>query len=160
MHTVNDENPLYQIDISRLPALRHLNILRCIIEYHPFGTPQFPSSLCQLLKLRGSTSYIQTIVVHVEYEDVEMGTEQGLFLPDRGWADFDVILADENYRALKKITLHLRIGFIWWNPGLQSMHAERIKFLMDELFPAVKASGRVEIDFVIDIYGNDETSAQ
>jgi len=118
------------------------------------GTPQFPSSLCQLLKLRGSTSYIQTIVVHLEYEDVELGTEQGLFLPQHGWADFDAVLADENYRALEKATLNLAIGFIWWDPKLRSTHTERIKLLMDTLFPAVKASGRVEMDIVINVYGN------
>ncbi|KIM39567.1 hypothetical protein M413DRAFT_447049, partial [Hebeloma cylindrosporum] len=57
------------------------------------GTPQFPSSLCRLLKLQGSTSYIQTIVVHIDYVDVEAGTEEGLFLPNHGWAGFDAILA-------------------------------------------------------------------
>jgi hypothetical protein len=120
------------------------------------GTPEFPSSLCQLLKLRGSASYIQTILVNVEYEDVEFGTEQGLFLPQHGWTDFDAILADENYRALEKVTLNLRIGFIGWDPKLRSTHTEGIKLLMDTLFPAVKASGRVELDVVIDMHGNDE----
>jgi len=85
-----------------------------------------------------------------------MGTEQGLFLPDHGWSNFDAVLADENYRALEKVTLHLQIGFIWWNPTFRPTHSKRIKLLMDELFPAVKASGRVEIDFVINISGNDD----
>ena len=87
-------------------------------------TPQFPSSICQLLKLRGSSSYIQTIVVHVEYEAVELGTEPELFLPDHGWADFDTVLADENYRALEKVTLNLGIGFFSWDPDLRSTHTE------------------------------------
>lgn len=128
------------------------------------GTPQFPSSLHQFFKLRGSSNYIQTIVVHLEYEDVELGVElgiEGLFLPDHGWwADFDAILADENYRALEKVTLNLGIGFISWDPKLRSTYTERTKLLMDKLFPAVKASGRVEMDVVINMYGDDETAAQ
>ena len=123
------------------------------------GTPQFPSSLYHLLKLRGSTSYIQTIVVHIEYGDVELGTEEGLFLSDHGWSDFDAILADENYKALEKVILNLRIGFIWWDPQLRSTHTERIKLLMGTHFPAVKASRRVDLDVVINMHGNDETVA-
>ena len=118
------------------------------------GNPQFPLSLCQLLRLRGSTSDIQTIVVHLRYDDVELGTEQGLFQPQQGWADFDAVLADENYRALEKATLNLTIGFVWWDPVLRSTYTERIKLLMDTLFPAVKASGRVEMDIVIVVYGD------
>jgi hypothetical protein len=129
------------------------------MEYHPMGTPQLPSSLCQFFKLRGSSSYIQTIVIHVEYEGMELGSEDGLFLPGHGWADFDTILADENYRALEKVTLNLGIGCNSWDPKLRSTHTEGTKLLMDKLFPVVKASGRVEMDVIINMYGDDETAA-
>ena len=124
------------------------------------GTPQFPPSLRQFFKLRGSSSYIQTIVIHVEYEGAELGLEDGLFLSDHGWADFDTILADENYRALEKVTLNLGIGFNSWDPKLWSAHTKGTKLHMDKLFPAVKASGRVLMDVIIYMCGDDETAAR
>ena len=87
---------------------------------------------------------------------MEPGTEPGLFLPDHGWADFDTILTDENYRALEKVTLNLGIRFIPWDPNLRSTHTESTKLLMEKLFPAVKASGRVEMDVIINICGEDD----
>jgi len=123
------------------------------------GTPQLPSSLRQFFKLRGSSSYIQTIVIHVEYEGAELGSEDGLCLPDHGWADFDTIFADENYRTLEKVTLNLGIGCNSWDAKLRSTRTEGTKLLVDKLFPAVKASGRVEMDVIIHMYA-DETAAR
>ncbi|KIM43795.1 hypothetical protein M413DRAFT_9714 [Hebeloma cylindrosporum] len=142
---INDEGVL---DFSRLPALRHLNILRCI-EYDLMGTLQFPLSIRRLLKLRGSTSDVQTMDIHLGYGRVEPGTEERLLLPDLGWADFDAILADENYRSLEKVTLNVRIGFIPYSEPLPLHVTERAKLLIGKLFPAVNASGRIKMEVVV-----------
>jgi len=81
--------------------------------------------------------------IYVSYKGVKLGAEHQFLQPDCGWADFDTILADKNYRALKKITLILEIDFIWWDPNLQSSLTKSVLYLMGRLFPAVNASGRV-----------------
>jgi hypothetical protein len=91
------------------------------------------------------------MAINIQYRDVEMGTERQLLQLDHGWADFDVILADENYRALKKITLTLGIEFVWWDPTTM-LTDDGIKPLVARLFPAVNASGRVKMVILVNLF--------
>ena len=146
--TENEDDPLCKINLPRFPSLRHLNIFKCQVWHHSIlglPIPSFPSSICQLLNLRGSTSDIQTMYISVTYGGVEPGTERQILHPSLGWADFDTILADENYRALKLIKLEFEIEFTRWHHTPRSGLFE-IKSLVDGLFPAVNASGRVRMD--------------
>jgi len=88
--------------------------------------------------------------INLQYQGVKPGTEHQFLQPDYGWAHFDTILADENYRALKKITLILGIQFTRWDPtSLFGLSDEEIKVLVGKLFSEVNASGRVELVILV-----------
>jgi len=90
--------------------------------------------------------------INVQYQGMDPGIERQLLRPDHGWADFDTILADENYRALKKITLILGIEFAWWFPTPRStLTEEGVKPRIAKLFPKLKGSGRVKMEILVNL---------
>ena len=120
-------------DLSRFPALRHINI-----EQHIFYFPNFLHFLTCLLSIPSSPSGIEVLETRIIWSDVENGHEKD-FLSSDTWSTLDELFTSQRFVSLRKVVLWLELHMALRVRPPPILELER-NLNVKDLFPLFRAS--------------------